>query len=133
MATCYLGIGSNLGDRRKTIKLAVKEINNLKETKVIKLSGIIETKPVGGPVGQPKFLNAALKITTGLSPRILLKELKQIEKNLGRKKAVRFGPRIIDLDILFYGNEIIDSKNLKIPHPRIFKREFVTRPLLEVI
>jgi dihydroneopterin aldolase/2-amino-4-hydroxy-6-hydroxymethyldihydropteridine diphosphokinase len=133
MLTCYLGIGSNLGDRRKTIKLAVKEINNLKETKVIKLSRIIETEPVGGPVGQPKFLNAALKIKTGLSPRILLKELKQIEKNFGRKKAVRFGPRIIDLDILFYGSEIINSKNLNIPHPRIFEREFVTRPLLEVI
>ena len=133
MVTCYLGIGSNLGDRLKTIKSAVKKINTLKDTKVIKLSKIIETHPVGGPVGQPKFLNAALKISTVLPPRILLKELKNIEKNLGRKKSVRFGPRTIDLDILFYGNEIINSSNLKIPHPRIFERDFVIKPLLEII
>jgi len=133
MVTCYLGIGSNLGDRLKTIKSAVKKINTLKDTKVIKLSKIIETDPVGGPVGQPKFLNAALKISTVLPPRKLLKELKNIEKNLGRKQSVRFGPRAIDLDILFYGNEIINYSNLKIPHPRIFERDFVIKPLLEVI
>jgi len=133
MVICYLGIGSNLGDRRKTIKLAVKEINDLKDTKVIRLSRIIETKPAGGPSGQAKFLNAALKIKTNLTAFTLLEKLKQIEKKLGRKKTVRFGPRTIDLDILFYGNKIINRKNLKIPHPRIFEREFVIKPLLQIL
>ena len=133
MLVCYLGIGSNLGDRRKNIKLALQKIKQLKGTKIIKLSRIIETKAVGGPP-QGKFLNAALKIKTNLSPSILLRKLKTIEKELGRKKSsVRYGPRPIDLDILFYGDKIIDRKDLKIPHPKAFAREFVRKPLLEVI
>ena len=133
MVTCYLGIGSNLGNRRKNIKLAIQKISALKDTEVIKSSRMIETEPVGGPVGQGKFLNAALKIRTSLSPLILLKKLKSIEKQLGREKTVRNGPRAIDLDILFYGDRIINSKNLTIPHPRVFEREFVIKPLLEII
>ena len=133
MVTCYLGIGSNLGNRRKNIKLAIQKISALKDTEVIKSSRMIETEPVGGPVGQGKFLNAALKIRTSLSPLILLKKLKSIEKQLGREKTVRNGPRTIDLDILFYGDRIINSKNLTIPHPRVFEREFVIKPLLEII
>lgn len=133
MVTCYLGIGSNLGDRRINIKSAVKKISELKETKLIKLSKVIETNPIGGPVGQPKFLNAVLKIRSNLQPPILLKKLKQIEESVGRKKTVRWGPRVIDLDILFWGDKIINSMKLKVPHPRIFEREFVLRSLLEVI
>lgn len=132
MAICYLGIGSNLGNRKKNINLAIKKIGALNKTKVIKLSKIIETEPVGGPGRQPKFLNAALKIRTELSPLKLLKNLKKIEKELGRTKTIRYGPRIIDLDILFYADKIINRKDLKIPHPKIFEREFVIRPLLEV-
>ncbi|TAM39980.1 2-amino-4-hydroxy-6-hydroxymethyldihydropteridine diphosphokinase, partial [bacterium] len=126
-------VGSNLGNRRKNIKLAIKKINALKGTFVLKESGIIESAPAGGPVGQPDFLNAALKIKTKLPPIKLLKELKKIEINLGRIKSVRFGPRIIDLDILLYGDRIIRSKSLTIPHPRLFARHFVTGPLLEVL
>lgn len=133
MVICYLGIGSNLGDRRKNIELAIRQIKALKDTKVIKLSRVIESEPQGGPGGQPKFLNACLKIKTNSSPSVLLKKLKQIEKNLGRKKSVRYGPRTIDLDILFYGDKIVNTKTLKVPHPRIFEREFVIKPLLEVI
>jgi len=133
MAICYLGIGSNLGNRKKNINSAIKKIGALNKTKVIKLSKIIETEPVGGPGNQPKFLNAALKIQTELSPLKLLKNLKKIEKELGRTKTIRYGPRIIDLDILFYADKIINRKDLKIPHPKIFEREFVIRPLLEVI
>ncbi|MBU1727509.1 MAG: 2-amino-4-hydroxy-6-hydroxymethyldihydropteridine diphosphokinase [Candidatus Omnitrophica bacterium] len=134
MAVCYLGIGSNLGDRRKNIKLAIKKINALKQTRVVKTSRIIETEPVGGPAGQNKYLNAALKIVTILSPIQLLKNLKKIEEELGRpRKHLRFGPRSIDLDILFYGDEIVNQKSLKIPHPRMREREFVIRPLLEII
>ena len=100
MVVCYLGIGSNAGDRRKNIRLALRKINQLKRTKVIKVSEIMETEPVGGPTGQGKFLNAAVKIKTNFPPLILLKELKKIEKEIGREKTVRYGPRTIDLDIL---------------------------------
>jgi 2-amino-4-hydroxy-6-hydroxymethyldihydropteridine diphosphokinase len=133
MATCYLGIGSNLGDRTKFIRFAIKKINSLKGTKIIKVSKIIETEPVGGSRDQGEFLNAALKIKTNLSPSLLLKKLKKIEKELGRKKSVRWGPRTIDLDILFYGDKIINRKDLKIPHPKMFERDFVIKPLLEII
>ncbi len=132
MVTCYLGIGSNLGQRRKNIKLAVKKIDGLKGTRVIKISRLIESKPLGGPRGQGKFLNGALKINTSLSPFILLKNLKGIEKDLGRKRAVRYGPRVIDLDILFYGNRLVKSRALEIPHPRLFERHFVLKPLAEI-
>ncbi len=134
MVICYLGIGSNLGDRRKNIKIAVEKINRLKSTRVIKISKIRETKPLGGLPGQRKFLNTVLKIQTNFTPSALLKNLQKIERELGRpKKHIFWGPRAIDLDILFYGNEVIRSKVLSIPHPRIWEREFVMRPLLEVI
>ncbi len=135
MVITYLGIGSNLGDRRENIRLALAKINKLKGTKVIKLSRIIEVAAVGGPSGQPKFLNAALKIKTSLTPITLLNGLKKIERELGRdaRGTLRWGPRVIDLDILFYGDKIIKRRGLEIPHPRIFEREFVLRPLSEVI
>lgn len=133
MEVCYIGIGSNLGNRRKNIRLALQKINQLRNTEVIKVSRIIETVAVGGPGGQAKFLNAALKIETNLSPLILLDKLKKIEKELGRVKTVRYGPRTIDLDILFYGDKIVNNKRLKIPHLKVFARDFVVRPLVEII
>jgi 2-amino-4-hydroxy-6-hydroxymethyldihydropteridine diphosphokinase len=133
MIVCYLGIGSNLGERRKNIKEAVKKINSLRATKALKISGIIRSKPAGGPAGQPEFLNAALKVRTKLSPALLLTGLKTIEKEMGRKKTLRFGPRIIDLDILLYGDKVIERKSLVVPHPRIFERDFVLKPLLEIM
>jgi len=133
MAVCYLGLGANLGNRRKNIKLAVKKINALRNTRVLKESGIMESSPVGGPAGQPRFLNAAIKIDTKLSALALLKKLKEIETLMGRKKTARFGPRVIDLDILLYGDKVKDSKILTIPHPRMFSRDFVIKPLLEIL
>ena len=122
-----------MGDRRKIIKSAVKKIEALKETRVIKLSRIIETEPVGCPKGAGKFLNAVLKIRTSLPPLTLLKNLKSIEKELGRKKSQRYAPRTIDLDILFYGGRSVNAKELQIPHPRLFERDFVLKPLSEII
>ncbi len=133
MAICYLGIGSNLGSRRANINSAIRKINSLKSTRVLKVSRIIETEPVGGPKGQGKFLNAALKMKTSIAPLALLKELKKIELDLGRTPAARNGPRTIDLDILFYSDRIISRKELKVPHPKVFEREFVIKPLLEVV
>ena len=132
MVICFLGIGSNLGDRRENIRKALKEISALKNTKIIKVSKIIETEPVGGPA-QGRFLNAAIKLETDILPITLLKELKKIERKLGRTRQVRNGPRTIDLDILFYADKIIKRKELTIPHPRIFEREFVLKPLSEIV
>ncbi|MDD5196332.1 MAG: 2-amino-4-hydroxy-6-hydroxymethyldihydropteridine diphosphokinase [Candidatus Omnitrophica bacterium] len=133
MEICYLGVGSNLGNRRLSIKQAVSRINLLENTRVLKKSAFIQTAPVGGPAGQPKFLNAALKIRTGFAPLRLLKELKIIEKGLGRTKGVRNAPRTIDLDILLYGDRVVRTEKLVIPHPRMFVRDFVIKPLSEII
>jgi len=133
MVTCYIGIGSNVGNRQGNIKTAIELIKALKDTQVLKVSGIIETFPVGGPKGQGKFLNGAIKIRTNLSALKLLSSLKNIEGSLGRKKTVRNGPRTIDLDILLYGNKFINSRKLNIPHRKMFERDFVLRPLLEII
>ena len=133
MAICYLGLGSNLGNRKRNIQLAVKNINLLKDTRILKKSRIISSLPVGGPSGQGNYLNAALKIKTNLDPKNLLKELKKIESDFGRIQGRRFAPRVIDLDILLYADKVIRSKRLTIPHPRMFERDFVVKPLIEVI
>ncbi|MEW6008123.1 MAG: 2-amino-4-hydroxy-6-hydroxymethyldihydropteridine diphosphokinase [Candidatus Omnitrophota bacterium] len=127
MAQVFLGVGSNIGNRLDNIKNA---INLLKQAgvKIEKISKIIKTRPVGGPP-QSDFLNAAIKAKTDLSPLSLLKALKKIEKDLGRRRTVRFGPRIIDLDILIYDNLKLKTKKLTIPHPRMWQRDFVLKPL----
>jgi len=123
-----------LGNRKNNIKLALQKINRIKDTRIIEVSKIIESEPLGGPAKQGKFLNACLKIKTSLAPLTLLNKLKKIEAQLGRPiKHSRFGPRTIDLDILFYGDKIINRKELKIPHPRILERKFVLKPLLEIL
>ncbi|MCM8801442.1 MAG: 2-amino-4-hydroxy-6-hydroxymethyldihydropteridine diphosphokinase [Candidatus Omnitrophica bacterium] len=131
MVTSYIGLGSNLGDREKNINSAIERLKHLKDTRVSGVSSIIETKPVGGPP-QEKFLNAVVKIQTKLSPKQLLRELQDIELQLGRIRSVKNGPRTIDLDILFYGNKRIKEKDLIIPHPRIKERDFVLIPLGEI-
>ena len=130
MATVYLGLGSNLGDRALNIKNAIDSLNK-QGIAVKKVSTIIETDPVGGPE-QGKFLNGALEAETKLSPEDLHKTLKNIEKDLGRTPTVRNGPRTIDLDILLYNNLSIQTPELTIPHPQIFKRYFVVEPLKEI-
>jgi 2-amino-4-hydroxy-6-hydroxymethyldihydropteridine diphosphokinase len=132
MVICYLGVGSNLGNRRKNIQKTLEYLAKTKGIKIEKRSRIYETEPASGPP-QGKFLNAAIKIKTSLSPASLLKTLKNIEKDLGRRKTLRFGPREIDLDILFYSDRVIKTKNLVVPHPRMFEREFVLKPLREII
>lgn len=133
MAICFLGVGSNLGNRKENIKLAVNKLKKLKGTKVIRVSSLIETMPVGGTKGQRKFMNAAVKLSTSLTPLTLLKKIKNIENELGRRKTVRFGPRIIDLDILLCGDKLVNTARLKIPHPRMIERDFVLEPLSEII
>ena len=131
MFICYIGLGSNLGDRALNIRLAIERIRQLNETKVTKISSIIETLPVGGPP-QEKFLNAAIEIQTSLPAGELLTHLQRIEAELGRVRTVKDGPRTIDLDILFYADKQINGKDLIVPHPRIKEREFVLAPLREI-
>ncbi|MFH1190166.1 MAG: 2-amino-4-hydroxy-6-hydroxymethyldihydropteridine diphosphokinase [Candidatus Omnitrophota bacterium] len=131
MTICYIGIGSNLGRRRLNIDRAIDRIRKSPDIVMKRSSTIYETDPVG-PVAQGKFLNGVLEIETSLSPKALLEELNRIEGALGRKRALRYGPRTIDLDILYYGDEAVDDDGLVIPHPRISEREFVLRGLREL-
>lgn len=133
MAVCFIGVGSNLGNRKENIKSALNFLRKTDGLKIKKISGLYETDPIGGPL-QGKFLNGAIKIETNLSPFGLLKLLKDIERRLGRNQTIkRNQPRPIDLDILIYGNKRIKTKYLEIPHPRMCEREFVLRPLSELI
>lgn len=127
----YIGIGSNLGDRGELIDQAVQAMQNIELTEVVKVSSIIETKPVGGPE-QDDYLNAVALLETELSPDDLLVALQSIEHELGRVREVRWGPRTIDLDILSFGQNISDDPTLTIPHPRIQERFFVLAPLAEI-
>ncbi|MFA5008747.1 MAG: 2-amino-4-hydroxy-6-hydroxymethyldihydropteridine diphosphokinase [Candidatus Omnitrophota bacterium] len=127
----FISIGANLGNRQENFSKAVGFLENTPKVKIEKISSIIETKPIGGPP-QPDYLNAVIKIKTTLSAKKILKVLQDIENKLGRIRIVKNGPRTIDLDILLYGNKLINEPGLKVPHPRMFEREFVMRPLLEI-
>jgi len=120
-----------MGNRNKNIQTAIDMIDRLKETRVTKVSSIIETLPVGGPP-QGKFMNAAIEIQTGLTPKKLLTNLQEIESELGRLRSEKNGPRTIDLDILFYADKKIKEPDLVVPHPRIKERDFVLIPLKEI-
>lgn len=131
MTVCYIGIGSNLGDRRSYIDKAIESIRSAKGIKLTRVSSIYETEPVSD-IPQGKYLNGVIEIETSLAPRELLSALNAIEALLGRKRNVKGGPRTIDLDILYYGDENVYSPELTIPHPRIKEREFVLRGLREL-
>ncbi|MBI4681751.1 MAG: 2-amino-4-hydroxy-6-hydroxymethyldihydropteridine diphosphokinase [Nitrospirae bacterium] len=130
MPTAYIGIGSNLGSREDNCTAAIKHLID-SGIKVLKLSSRIETEP-WGLRDQPNFINMAIMIQTGLTPEDLLKLLKKIEIELGRAPGLRWGPRIIDLDILLYDDLVFETPDLKIPHPGTSDRYFVLRPLAEI-
>jgi len=131
MVKAYVGIGSNLGDRQKTIDKAFALLNKVQGVAITKRSSIYETEPLGGPK-QGKFLNGVIEIDTELEPLELLDTLQNIENELGRVRSERFGPRTMDLDILFYGDIKMNTIRLTIPHPRIGEREFVLQGLREI-
>jgi len=132
MTTAYLGLGSNLGDRRRNLEAALEALRAHPQIAVTAVSSFLETDPVGGPPGQGKFLNAAAGIETDLAPETLLEELKRIERAIGRTPGPRWGPREIDLDILLYGDTVLETADLVIPHPRMRERRFVLEPLSEI-
>ena len=129
--TSYLGLGTNLGDRRKNLAQAVKGMDSGSELTVLRTSGIYETAP-WGLTGQPDFLNLVAEIATILSPHQLLDRVKDLERELGREHGPRFGPRLIDVDILLYGNCVIDEPDLHIPHASLHLRAFALVPLAEL-
>ncbi|HZU87294.1 MAG TPA: 2-amino-4-hydroxy-6-hydroxymethyldihydropteridine diphosphokinase [Anaerolineaceae bacterium] len=125
----YLGLGTNLGEREANLQAAAVALPP--EVRVLRASSIYETEPWGFK-DQPWFLNQVLEVETELDPRALLAHLKEIETQLGRLPSFRFGPRLIDLDILLYGDQSLQMENLIIPHPRLAEREFVLGPLCEL-
>ncbi len=129
LITSYLGLGSNLGDREKNIEQAVELLS--KRLTVEQVSSLYETEPMGYHA-QPWFLNAACRVSTGLTPFSLLRLAKDIEAELGRSHSFRNAPRIIDIDILFCGDLVLETEGLTIPHPRITERLFVLMPLAEI-
>jgi 2-amino-4-hydroxy-6-hydroxymethyldihydropteridine diphosphokinase len=132
MTRAYIGLGANLGPKEVTILRAVDLLGATDGIAVLELSQLRETEPVG-VVDQPLFLNGAVAIETSLSPRELLDVLLGVEQELGRVRGeVRWGPRTIDLDLLVYGEDVVDEPGLRIPHPRLHERRFALEPLAEL-
>lgn len=130
MPRAFLSIGSNLGNRREYLAKAIEKLKQ-NDIKIIKLSNIIKTEPYGFKK-QGKFLNIAVEIETDLKPNELIKLISKVECEIGRKKTVKWGPRVIDIDIIFYNSLIINEPNLKIPHPDMQNRLFVLKPMKEI-
>lgn len=130
MAIVYLSIGSNLGDREKNLSRAIKILEK-HGIFVRKRSSLYKTEP-WGEKNQPLFLNMALEVETELKPQELLRVLQNVEIEAGRKRSYKWGPRIIDIDILLYNHIIVNEDTLKIPHPLMHERDFVLRPLDEI-
>jgi len=130
MAVVYLGIGSNLGDKQGNCLGALERLST-KGVTISKRSAFYETQP-WGIVDQPDFVNMAVQAETWMTPEELLGALKEIEKEMGRKVSSRWGPRLIDLDLLLYDGRIVQSRDLVIPHPLLHQRDFVLLPLAEI-
>lgn len=131
MSRIFIGLGSNLGDRVKYLNRALSELIGLHQTIVKNYSSVYETEPVGVK-GQPKFLNMVVELDSTLRPDDLVRELKEIEQRVGRTFSEHWGPREIDLDLLYYGGEMLNETALQVPHPEISNRRFVLVPLKEI-
>lgn len=131
MTDAYLGLGSNLGDREAMLRAAIAALDATPDVRVTAVSSLYETPP-WGPVPQGPYLNACVALDTTLSPRELLTLCLAIERDHGRERAIRWGPRTLDIDVLLYGDEAIDEEGLIVPHPRMTERAFVLVPLAEI-
>jgi 2-amino-4-hydroxy-6-hydroxymethyldihydropteridine diphosphokinase len=132
LTRAYLGLGSNLGDRLAFLQSAVDECAGTDGVRVVAVSSVYETAPVGGPP-QDDYLNAVVAIDTELDPSALLGLAHRCEEHAGRVRSTRFGPRTLDVDILLYGDLHLDDPALTIPHPRMWERGFVLAPLRELV
>ncbi|SRR6266481_2559233 len=128
--TAYLSLGSNVGDREKNLRVAIDALPHA-GVAIAKVSSFYETEPVDF-LDQPWFLNCVVEAETHFDPFMLLRALREIETKMGSKKVVAKGPRLIDMDILLYGSETIDTPDLQVPHPRMHLRRFVLVPLAEI-
>ena len=129
MATAYIGLGSNLGDRMTTLRMAIQRLETL--GRITGVSSLYETEPVGY-LEQPSFLNAVVALDTAQAPADLLGALLGIERDLGRMRSFPNAPRTLDLDLLVVDNEVLDTPELTLPHPRLHERAFVLVPLAEI-
>lgn len=129
--TVYIALGSNLGDRAEMLRTAIRKLQETKGIDVLQQSAVYETDPVGY-TDQPAFLNMVIKAKTTLSPEALLQVMQQVEDGMGRVRTIRWGPRVIDLDLILYGMEKREEPHLQIPHPEYLNRVFVLVPLLDV-
>ncbi len=127
-----ISIGTNIGDLKGNLERALQLLSNVASIQIYKKSSCYRTFPVGGPKDQPSFLNMAILVKTSLSPRELLQKIHAIEKTMKRERTVLWGPRVIDLDIVLYGDVVLASKELTIPHPRFQWRDFVLAPACEI-
>lgn len=127
-----IGLGSNLGDRRATLEGAIAALAATPGVRVLRVSSSRETEPVGGPTGQGAYLNAAAAVETTLGPTELLRVLLAVESRFGRVRTVRWGERTLDLDLLLFGDRIIETAELTVPHPRLADRRFVLEPMAEI-
>jgi 2-amino-4-hydroxy-6-hydroxymethyldihydropteridine diphosphokinase len=131
MTLAYVGLGANLGDPRRQLEAAIEELKGFSSTGSFLVSGIYRSAPVGH-LNQPDFLNAVARIETELPPETLLDRLQEIEKRHGRERPFAGAPRTLDLDLLLYGDEVISTPRLVVPHPRMHERAFVLKPLAEI-
>lgn len=132
MNTAYLGLGSNLGNRLAFLRGGRDILVNCPGIELVQASGVYETEAVGGPSDNPLFLNSVLQIQTSLDPRQLLEACLAAEDEFGRSRPVRWAPRTLDVDILFYADQVVCEDDLIIPHPRLQERTFVLVPLMEI-
>jgi 2-amino-4-hydroxy-6-hydroxymethyldihydropteridine diphosphokinase len=132
MVDGYVGLGANLGDPRAQLEAAIGAIGSRPGVRIQAISSAYESDPVGPVSDQPPFLNAVARVETTLAPDALLRVLLEIEDTLGRTRTVRFGPRTCDLDLLLFGDAVLDEPDLVLPHPRLAERRFVLEPLAEL-
>ena len=132
MTRCLIGLGANLGDAEQTVQRAARALGELKQVQLLAVSPFATTDPVGGPPGQPSFVNAAALIETTQEPHELVGELQEVERQHGRLRPERWAARTLDLDLLLYGEEAIESEGLVTPHPRMSHRPFVLKPAVQV-
>ena len=126
----FIGLGSNLGDRRAALRQAVAQLEAAGD--VVAVSPLYETEPVGGPQDQGPFLNVVVELATADSPRRLLARCQALEEEAHRVRTVRFGPRTLDADVLLVGDLVVDEDDLIVPHPRMWERRFVLQPLADL-
>lgn len=132
MNTAFLGLGSNLGNRLAFLRGGRDALVNRPEIELVQTSGVYETEAIGGPADSPQFLNTAMKIKTSLDARQLLEACLAVEEEFGRSRPVRWAPRTLDIDILFFADQVICEERLTIPHPRLQERAFVLAPMMEI-